>query len=260
MKRNNAALRNESFDLLWMKSFSPNPSAKMRLFCFPYAGGGCAAFRTWAGDAPREMQICPVQLPGREYRIMETPFSNLPDLIPVLAQALRPYFDRPFAIFGHSLGALIAFELVRELRRAGEREPLRLFVSARRAPHIPPRKSPIHNLPHDEFMKELRRFKGTPDEVLNNAELMELVLPALRADFRMHETYTYKHELPLTMPINIFGGLDDAEVRREELEGWSVQTSASTELKLFPGDHFFLHREQKALIEAIAHNLNGMLA
>jgi len=253
-------LPNESSALLWTKSFAPNPAAKMRLFCFPYAGGGCAAFRTWANEAPREMQICPVQLPGREYRIMETPYSSLSDLIPVLAQTLRPYFDLPFTIFGHSLGALIAFELARELRRLGERSPLRLFASARRAPQISPRKSPIHDLPHDEFMRELRRFKGTPEEVLHNAELMELVLPALRADFRMHESYFYKNEPPLAMPISVFGGVDDAEVRPDELEGWSVQTSIPITLKMFPGDHFFLHREQKALIEAIAQNLDGMLA
>jgi len=151
---------------------------------------------------------------------MERPFTQLSPLIETLAQALAPLLDKPFAFFGHSLGALVSFELVRRIRRQYGVHPVRLFVSAGRAPQIPHRGRPIHTLPDKEFLMELRRLNGTPSELLGHEELMEIMLPVLRADFAVYETYLYSTEPPLNCPISAFGGLQDHEVSDSDLEAW----------------------------------------
>jgi len=180
-----------------------------------------------------------------------TPFSRLQPLISTLASALLPYLDKPFAFFGHSLGGLVSFELARELRREYDLSPVHLFVSARCAPQIPSSKRAIHALPDFEFIEELRRLNGTPDSVLENAELMQLLIPILRADFAVLETYVYTQEPPLECPITVFGGLQDKEVSLQELEGWRSQTIASYNLQMFSGDHFFIQSEQPLLLETL---------
>ena len=177
-------------------------------------------FRTWPDGLPADVEVCPVQLPGRGARLMEPPFTQLSPLIEALAQALFPLLDKPFAFFGHSLGALVSFELARYLRRQHGLHPVRLFVSAGRAPQIPHRDLPMHTLPEEEFLAKLRRLNGTPREVLAHAELMEIILPLLRADFAVYETYVYAIEPPLNCPISTFGGLQDQRVSRGDLEAW----------------------------------------
>jgi len=188
---------------------------------------------------------------------METPFTQLAPLIEALAQALVPLLDKPFAFFGHSLGALVGFELARQLRRQSGVQPVRLFVSADRAPQIPHRDRPIHALPEEELLAELRRLNGIPGKVLEEAELMEIVLPVLRADFAVYENYVYSPEPPLHCPISAFGGLQDQRVSCGDLEAWRDQTSVSFSLRMFPGDHFFWNTAQPLILQVLSQELRG---
>jgi medium-chain acyl-[acyl-carrier-protein] hydrolase len=186
---------------------------------------------------------------------METPFTQLSPLVQALAQALVPLLDKPFAFFGHSLGALVGFELARHLRRQSGVQPVRLFISADRAPQIPHRDRPIHALPDVEFLAELRRLNGIPGKVLEEAELMQIMLPILRADLAVYETYVYATEPPLNCPISTFGGLQDHRVSRGDLEAWRDQTSVSFSLRMFPGDHFFWNTTQPLLLQVLSQEL-----
>ncbi len=241
----------------WIACRKPNPQARLRLFCFPYAGAGTSIYRTWPAGLPADVEVCPVQFPGRGTRLMETPFAQLWPAVQALAQALAPLLDKPFAFFGHSLGALVGFELARQLRRESGVQPVRLFVSADRAPQIPHRGRPIHALPEGEFLDELRRLNGIPPKVLEDVELMQIMIPVLRADFAVYETYVYSTEPPLNCPISTFGGLQDDRVSRGDLEAWRDQTNLSFSLRMFPGDHFFLHTTQQLLLQLISLELRG---
>ena len=241
----------------WIPSRKPDPKTRLRLFCFPYAGAGALIFRKWSDALPREVEVCPIQLPGRGTRLKEPPFTKLPSLIEALARALDPLLDKPFAFFGHSLGALIGFELARQIRRQYGLIPVRLFASAGCAPQIPHRALPIHTLPDNQFLAELRRLNGTPRELLDHEELMEVMLPILRADFALYETYLYSTEPPLSCPISAFGGLQDRRVSASDLEAWRSQTSASFSLRMFPGDHFFL--KEPLLLQVLSQELQSGL-
>ncbi|NEQ21294.1 MAG: thioesterase [Microcoleus sp. SIO2G3] len=240
----------------WITCPRFNPQAKLRLFCFPYAGGGAMGFRTWLERLPSSVEVCPIELPGRGTRLIEPPFTRLEPLIQAIAQVLLPYLDKPFTFFGHSMGGLVCFELARLLRRNYSQSPVHLFVSGRRAPQIAEPKPPIHTLPEPEFLEELRRLNGTPEAVLEHTELIQLLLPTLRADFAVLETYVYASQPPLDCPITAFGGLQDSEVSREELEVWREQTNASFSLQMFPGDHFFLHSSQSLLLQSLSQELH----
>lgn len=217
-------------------------------------------FRTWPDELPGQVEVYPIQLPGRESRLADPPFTRLQPLVWALAQAIQPYLDMPFVLFGHSLGALISFELARQLRQQHDKSPAHLFVSAYRAPQIPNPDPPIHQLPQAEFVKSLRHLKGTPEAVLQNAELMELFLPILRADFAVHETYVYTSDAPLDCPISAFGGLLDDKTDRHHLAAWHEQTCKAFQLRMFPGDHFFLHSVQKLLLRAVSQDVGQLLS
>lgn len=241
----------------WFQYWRRKPKARIRLFCFPYAGGGASVFRTWAEHVPSEIEICPVQLPGRENRLTETAFAQMPALIETLAAEILPYLDMPYAFFGHSMGSTVSFELTRFLRKIESvKGPIHLLVSGSRAPHIPDPDPPTYHLPEPEFIEELRRLKGTPEEVLRNEELLHLLIPLLRADFSLCETYTYIKEAPLSCPLSAFGGLQDTDVPRHFVAGWRDHTSSSYfKLRFFMGGHFYLHKEQPALLQAIVQEL-----
>lgn len=242
----------------WLVIQRPNPRATFRLFCFPYAGGSTLIYRTWADSLPVHVEVCGIQLPGRGSRMREQPFLDLVELVETLAPVLEPYFDKPFAFFGHSMGATIGFEMARLLSREGKQLPQHLFVSGRRAPQFPETDCPTYNLPDPEFIEELRRLNGTPRELLENPELMQLLLPLLRADFTVCQTYALKEAPPLTCPITACGGLQDTCVSREHLEGWRQHTSDSFALRMLPGDHFFLQTSQPALLRMLARELDPL--
>lgn len=244
----------------WLNLFQHNPKASLRLFCFPYAGGAASIFRNWADHLPADIELCPVQLPGRGARIREAPFARVPRLITALYQELLPYLDKPFVFFGHSLGALLSFELARKLSQDCQLEPLHLFVSGRSAPQLPDTRPTTYSLPDEEFVKELRRLNGTPAEVLDQPELLQLIAPTLRADFELCETYEHLTAPPLKCSITALGGLYDEDVPREKLEPWREHTSASFSLKMLPGDHFFLHSSESMLLQILTLELNAVLS
>ncbi|WP_017660868.1 thioesterase II family protein [Baaleninema simplex] len=225
----------------WIPQFNSNNADELRLFCFPYAGGGTLSFRGWRDRFPSNIGVYPIELPGRGFRLQEPLLTNLSSIVEAIAPVIYPYLDKPFAFFGHSMGALIAFELTRLLRKNYRIKPLRLCVSGRCAPQTPPIVPPIHQLPEPEFIEALRRLNGTPNEVFQNSELLALVLPILRADFSVVETYSYRPEDPLSCPISIFGGLNDPETTIDFLEAWKIQTNHQTSFYMLSGDHFFIH-------------------
>jgi medium-chain acyl-[acyl-carrier-protein] hydrolase len=248
-----------SFSSRWLAASALNPHAQLRLFCFPYSGAGTTIFRSWRRSFPAHIEVCPVRLPGRESRIDEPLISAMPLLVQATAAGLWPYLDRPFALFGHSLGALLSFELARYLRRHYGLSAVHLFVSGHGAPHLRAADPPCYALPEAEFVAKLRALHGTPDEVLNNAELRELILPILRADFAACETYVYEDGEPLDCPISAFGGLQDACVSRADLEAWSTHTRADFSARRLPGDHFFLHPARAQLIRMLDDDLANTL-
>lgn len=237
----------------------PGARTRLRLFCFPYAGGGAGAFRGWSAALPPEVEVCPVYLPGRERRFREPGHTRLEPLVEELHEALLPHCGLPFACFGHSMGAVIAFELARLLERGGT-TPAWLFVSGRRAPQCPPEREQIHALPDAEFVAKLRELEGTPEEILRDPEMMELVLPVLRTDFAISETYRYREGPPLACPVSALGGTRDAHVGRDDLLAWRDHTRGFFRLRLFPGGHFFLHALQADVLRAVADDLLRVLS
>ena len=245
----------------WIQYWQRKPQARVRLFCFPYAGGGASVFRTWSELLSQDIEVCPVQLPGREERLSERPFSDLLSLLGALVPALLPYLDMPYAFFGHSMGTLISFELARYLHQMKySHMPVHLFVSGHAAPQIPDPDPPTYQLPEPEFIEALRQLKGTPEGLLQNTEFVQLLLPLLRADFALCDTYKYNHHKPLPIPISAFGGSQDPEVTHDGISAWRVQTSGPGEaknfrLRILEGDHFFIHKQQVALLEALTQDL-----
>jgi surfactin synthase thioesterase subunit len=243
----------------WVKRCGLNPHARVRLFCFPHAGGPASTYYSWSQELPREIEVCPVQLPDRDGDVRRVPYTDLAPLKRKLVQVLLPYLDIPFGFFGHSMGGLIGFELARELRARKMATPICLFVSAHRAPQLPNANAPISHLPDPAFIAELRRLDGTPEAVLDDPELMKRLLPLLRADFAICETYVYLEEKALNFPISAFGGRDDTVVTRDELSAWRSQTQDSFSLRILPGGHFFLFSARTAMLQAVAHDLKQIL-
>jgi medium-chain acyl-[acyl-carrier-protein] hydrolase len=238
----------------------PNSQARLlRLFCFPYAGGSSnLIYRGWQEGLPESVEVCPVELLGRGRRLRETPFTRLMPLVEAIAGEILPRLDKPFAFFGHSMGATIGFELARLLRREHCPTPVHLFVSGHRAPHIPMTEPPTYNLPEPEFLEELRRLNGTPQEVLEHPELIQMLMPLLRADFEVVQTYTYTAAPPLDCPITAFGGLQDVEVPSEYVAAWRDHSAAAFTLRMLPGGHFFLHTSRSLLLHALAQQLRQL--
>jgi medium-chain acyl-[acyl-carrier-protein] hydrolase len=216
-------------------------------------------YRGWGNSLPGELEVCPVQIPGRESRLREQPFTRLEPMVQALVEGLQPYFDLPFLFFGHSMGAAISFELARELRRRGATLPRHIFVSGRRAPHLPAREEPIHQLPEPEFIEKLRELNGTPEEVLQHQELMQLLIPLLRADFGVNEEYAFTPEEPLTVGISAFGGLGDVDVTREDVMAWQQHTTGRFRARMLPGDHFFINSQRDVVLEAVTRDLAEIL-
>lgn len=238
----------------WFSLRNPNPDARVRLFCFPYAGGGEAAYRTWQQNTPCPLTVIPIQLPGRGSRMAEPPFTRIRPLVLALSEALAPELHWPFALFGHSMGGLIAFELARQLRREGKPLPVHLFISAKCCP-ANTEELPSSELSDTQLIDILRRYEGTPEEVLQNPELMNLLLPAIRADMEVCNTYICDAEPPLACPITVFGGLEDHVSRRSGLEGWREYTSSPFTLRMFPAGHFFIKKWERSVLEVICRVL-----
>ena len=240
----------------WFHCRKPNPHARLRLLCFPYAGGGVSVFRAWPDLLPSEIEVWAIQLPARDGRMREPIPDDLQMLAFGVANGLGPLLDAPFACFGHSMGALLAFEFTREIRRRGQMGPTHLFVSARRAPQLARTETPLHTLPEEPFIEMLRqRYNGIPAAILAEPELLKLFLPMLRADFKMIEMYQYREDVPLDCPIIAFGGAQDELARHDDLAAWQAQTHSSFKMQMFQGGHFFLQAALPQLLATVAREL-----
>ena len=239
----------------WIAHRRPSSQARIRLFCFPYAGGSATIYRRWQGALPPEIEILPVELPGRASRFREAPFARLAPLIEALGEGLVTELVSPYVFFGHSMGALVAYELTRWLSRQRVPGPELVIASGRRAPHIPPDEEPYHDLPDPEFRAKLHELGGTPREILEHPELMDMLIPILRADFAVHETYRHQSGEPISAPLAAYGGLADPEVSKDHLQGWGRHTSGAFRVRMFAGGHFFLDRDPVPLQRAIAEEI-----
>jgi medium-chain acyl-[acyl-carrier-protein] hydrolase len=242
----------------WIERRVGRAPPQFRLFCFPYAGGGASVFRDWAGELPLRVEVCAIQLPGREWRYPEPSLRRVDEVIASLLPVLKPYLDIPFAIFGHSMGAVLAYEMTRAILRAAGREPRVLFVSAHRAPYLPLRRRHWHGLPRDELIAEVKALNGTRAEVFEHEDLVELVLPMLRSDLELVETYQAGPPSVLSCPVIAIGGSRDPETLPEELAGWRSVTAGPFKSIVLQGDHFFINSARESLLRALHEELAAL--
>lgn len=245
---------------LWFPTIEEHTGGRLRLFCFPYAGGGTSVFRGWAEKLPPGVAVCPARLPGRESRTAEPPFDRIEALVEAVAGALHPHLDKSFAFAGHSMGAMIGFELARHLRRHDLPAPVALFVSGARAPQFRRDHSPPPEPTEEEFLDELRHLEGAPRQLLENEELLRFILPAIRADSALCRVYAYQPELPLDCPIHAYAGADDPRLPREVIEAWREQTTSSFKLRTLPGGHFFPHTAEAEFLKALGEDLLNIMS
>ena len=243
----------------WIPQFKLNPQARIRLFCFPYAGGTTYTFRSWLNFLPQTIELCAIELPGRYRRLHESPYKDINLLLSALSIALVPYLDRPFAFFGHSMGGIVSFELTRLIKKNLNLSPVHLFISGHRAAQIPDRDPPIHNLDNTKFKQEIIKLGGTPQEVIEHEEMMELLMPTLRADFQAIENYQYQPEPPLDIPITVFGGKSDPRASQADLEAWQEHTSADFSLYMFDGGHFFIEEHREIILDHLVRQISNQV-
>src|SRR6516162_3795475 len=229
----------------------PSPSLTQRLFCFPYAGAVAAVFQLWPDHLPPDLEVCIPCLPGRDARLDEPAASDMAPLVASLAQDVLPWLSVPYALFGHSMGAFIAFDLAHELSDLGS-PPAHLFVSAQRGPSLPYAGRPIFALPDKEFLAGiLERYESIPRKILEQEDLMAVLLRRLRGDFKLVENYRYRAAVRLTCPITAFGGADDPECASEQLRAWEAETASRFRLHILPGGHLFLQGSRDELLALI---------
>ncbi len=229
--------------------------AKIRLICFPFAGGSASFFHSWQALMPDEIELVAIELPGRASRIKEPLITQGYELLDELEKLELFYEPEPFAFFGHSMGAYIAFELSRRLKEKHKPQPFSLFLSARQAPNLDQKEKQLHDLPEKEFIRQIANLNGMPREVLDNAELMEIVSPVLRADCKLLETWCYVESEQLNLPITAMMGEDDPSTKESQIKSWAAFTSNSFNLVKFSGDHFFINTAKKAVVDEIVRTL-----
>jgi medium-chain acyl-[acyl-carrier-protein] hydrolase len=239
----------------WIDRHTSNASARVRLFCLPAAGGSTATYRPWMEEVNPALEICPILLPGREHRLREEPFTAMAPLVAALADALTPALDRPFAIFGHSLGAWVGFELTRYLQATGRPSPVQLFVSGSRPPHLPFSAPFLHDLPPEEFTATLGLSDASTERALRDPALLAHFESILRADFAVAEGYSIQPGQPLTCPLSAFGGIADPLATPTTVAAWSALSRGRFRQRLFPGGHFFIRDQRPTLLAAIHADL-----
>ena len=242
----------------WISYSKISVAPALRLFCLPYAGGNAAVFNSWPDALPKRVQVCAVELPGRRRRFGEDAYSSMPPLARDLALVLRQYMDLPYAIFGISLGALIGFELAHELLKLGH-APVHLFVANCRAPHLPDEDPPAYALSDSDLLTRIRCLGATPEAVMQHDELMKLMLPTIRADFKLAATYRYFPKRQLTFPITAYLGSEDPTLTLGHLRPWREHTQSAYRLEVLRGNHYLVDTGREALLQAISAELNCYL-
>ena len=232
----------------WFITFKPKYNSSIRLFCFHYAGGGASTFRNWVNDIIDSAEVIAIQLPGREERYCETLLNNLDDIIDNLCINFNDYMTKPFIFFGHSLGALVAFEFARALRAKGMPQPRHLVVSGAKAPQIHPEKLAINALSDEILINELKKYNGVSHSIIENKELISMFLPIIRNDFYVSETYEHKNDNPFSYPITALGGLSDYTFNKKNLLAWKEHTKGEFKYHFLSGDHFFIKKNLVSLI------------
>ena len=238
----------------WLHRYPCAERKPLRLYCFSHAGGGATSFHSWSGVLPRPIQVCPVLLPGRETRTAEAPFTRIDELLDAVSRELTPELDSPYAVFGHSMGALIAFEWIRRVQNQNRPLPAWLFLSGRSAPQAQPDLPPIHGLPDNEFLAELMvRYEGVSQQLLQDPELIAFYLPILRADLSLVESYRFEPGEQLDCPIAAFAGIGDPSVNWNRMFAWKAHTTRRFTIQFFPGGHFY---PQAPLLQSISAALS----
>lgn len=227
----------------------------MRLFCFPFGGGGASMFHAWSDAMGDDVEVRALQLPGRETRFRESRETNIDNLIDDIVTALAAYQDKPFVLFGYSLGSLLAFEACRRIRKQNMTMPEHLFIGAFGAPQLPPPHPPIAALADREFVEKVEYYYQPGGEAWNNLELRQFLLPVLKDDIALYETYVYRDDRPLNCPIDVFVGDSDRSIPLEMSEPWSEQTSAEMNRHVFSGGHFFIDEYLREIQSIVANSL-----
>lgn len=230
-------------------NINPRPNASKRIFCFPYAGGSAAIiYRKWTFNLPEEFEVLPVELPGRGARLQESLKFDMSSLVDELITSIETYLDKPFLFFGHSMGALVSYELTRKLRQLQLPLPDKLFLSSHSAPQITKRTPIMHKLPKNEFIRELKELNGMPKEFFESEELLDIFLPIIKADYTVCETYKFDSVSKLPIPFVAIRGMNDETVLAEDMIDWSKLTESEFNFYEFPGDHFFITKKQEEFI------------
>ena len=240
----------------WVFCRAARPAPRLRLFCVPYAGCGASAFNAWPSAFPDTVELLAIQLPGRESRYREAALTDAHEAARLLADAIEPYLDLGYAFFGYSMGALIAFEVIRELRRRGAPMPVQLFAGARRAPQLAATRAPLAHLPREAFLRQVcDEYYESPPPAWQNAELLQIILPVLRADMALCESYLYRHEPPFAFPIRAFAGQRDRSAPLSTVQAWREQTTGAFDIEVFEGGHFFINSS----LPGVQHDLISRL-
>jgi len=239
----------------WFLISRPKPLARYRLFCFPYAGGSASAFLPWEDLLPAHIELVAIQPPGRANRLDESLLTSVVEIAEQLARAIPPLLDRPYLTYGHSMGSIVSFELLHLLKASSLPLPRRYFGAARQAPQVPRRIAPFYDYPLEEFKTELKRFGGTPDAVLENADLMEMLVPMLRTELRAAYAYRREPGEKLECDVSIFGGALDEIVLPQELPGWQEHFLKRMDFRLFEGSHFFMEDNKELVVGAICESI-----
>jgi medium-chain acyl-[acyl-carrier-protein] hydrolase len=241
----------------WIVRPSATLAARVRLFCLPHAGGAASVFQPWAELLPPWIDLCAVQLPGRQQRAREPMPTRMALLVKDLAEGLADELDLPFALLGSCTGSLVAYELLARLREHGGAAASHLFVTSCRAPHLPDRDLPIHGLADAELIRELDRLGGTPPILLEHPDMIRVLGPTLRRDFELAETYRHRPREPIGCPLTVFGGADDRVISDDELAGWHEHASDAFRRITLPGGHYLVQDATAALCAAVAAALGA---
>lgn len=244
----------------WIASRARAANPRLRLYCFPYAGRGASMYSTWSSIFGRDVEVCPVQLPGREDRLWEPAALRMDALVDAFLGGVGPELDVPFAFFGHSLGGLVAFAAALKLQASGRPGPERLFVSASQPPDSSIKPKRLYKLSDEKLIAELRRWNGTPEPVLRDPELLKIVLPIMRADLELLDHYDVPDGAVVGCPILAFGGKKDHELPFKVMAKWRERTREPFNLQIFDGDHFFIATHPRPMQEVVHAELQRVLA